>query len=78
MIHGEDIKMRYEENDKSRGICAKCKRIVGTTFRNAPLKLDSCDIQNILQGFCDECGCPVSIPHQSSSKIRERLDELDI
>jgi ribosomal protein S27AE len=64
---------RYKEGDKSRGICGKCKKIVDTTFRYDTLKLDSYDIKNILQGFCDECGDVISIPHQSSYKIGKAL-----
>jgi len=60
-----------KEGDKSKGACEKCRKLVITTFRYAPLKYNNLVIPDILQGFCDECGEPVSIPHQSSYKIKE-------
>jgi len=60
-----------KEGDKSKGPCEKCRKLVTETFRLAPLKYNGLIIPDILQGFCDECGEPVSIPHQSSYKIKE-------
>ena len=61
----------YKEGDVSKGLCYKCKKLVGTSFRFAPYNFNGLMIPDILQGFCDVCGSPVSIPHQSSFKIKE-------
>ncbi len=66
-----------KEGDKSRGPCEKCRKLVNTTFRYAPLKYNELVIPDILQGFCDNCGEPVSIPHQSSFKIREFRERVN-
>lgn len=60
----------YKEGDKSKGPCYTCEKLVNTTFRFASYKYQSVAIPDILQGFCDECGDSVSIPHQSSDKIK--------
>lgn len=67
----------YKEGDKSRGPCYECKKLVSTTFRYAPLKHNELTIPDILQGFCDICGKAVSIPHQSSFKIKEYRERVN-
>lgn len=66
-----------KEGDKSKGPCEKCRKLVNTTFRYAPLKYNELLIPDILQGFCDECGESISIPHQSSFKIREFRERMN-
>jgi hypothetical protein len=71
----------FKEGDKSRAVCDTCKKIVSTTFRYSPYNYDGLIIPDILQGFCDVCGVVVSIPHQSSYKIkefRERAKTVDL
>lgn len=63
--------MVYKEGDKSKAICEKCSKVVITTFKYADFIVNDNKISNILQGFCDECGESVSIPHQSTLKIYE-------
>lgn len=60
-----------KEGDKSKGLCDKCRKLVNTTFSYAAYKYNNFMIPNILQGFCDKCGTAVSIPHQSTYKIKE-------
>lgn len=60
-----------KEGDKSKGLCEKCRKLVNTTFSYTAYKYNNLVIPNILQGFCDECGTAVSIPHQSTFKIKE-------
>lgn len=66
-----------KDGDKSKGPCEKCRKLVNTTFLYAPLKHNGLVIPDILQGFCDECGESVSIPHQSSFKIREYRERVN-
>jgi len=67
----------HKEGDKSRAVCDTCKNIVSTTFRYAPYNYEELTISDILQGFCDVCGVVVSIPHQSSYKIKEFRERVN-
>lgn len=67
-----------KEGDKSKAICERCKSIVPTTFRYAGFILNGVKIPEVLQGFCDKCGDVVSLPHQSSYKIKEFRETLDV
>ena len=66
----------FKEGDKSKGICNECGKLVFITFKNTPFKYKEFIIPNLLQGFCDECGESVSIPHQSTLKIKEFTEKL--
>lgn len=67
----------YKEGDKSKGPCEKCRKLVNTTFKYAALKYKGLVIPEILQDFCDICGSPVSIPHQSTYRIREYREQYN-
>ena len=67
----------FKDGDKSKGPCEKCRKLVCTTFHYAPLKYDKLTIPDILQSFCDECGESVSIPHQSSYRIKEYRERVN-
>lgn len=67
----------YKENDKSKAVCENCNGIVNTTFQYANFKHEKLIIPDILQGFCDKCGASVSIPHQSTFKIKSYRVEKD-
>jgi len=60
-----------KEGDKSRGICPNCEKVVKTIFRLGELKFKGVSIKDVLQAYCTECGDSVSIPHQSTQKIKE-------
>jgi hypothetical protein len=64
----------HKENDTSKAVCEKCNKIVSTTFHYADFAFNNYRIPNILQGFCDICGESVSLPHQSTFKIKEYRD----
>ena len=66
----------YKEDDKSQGICESCKKVVSTTFKYAPLKYKGAIIPDVLQDFCDNCGESVSIPPQSTFKLKEFRESL--
>lgn len=59
----------YKENDKSKAICEKCRKIVTTTFKYSDFERWNIVVPDVLLDFCDECGSLVSIPHQSTYKI---------
>jgi hypothetical protein len=61
----------YKEGDKSKGPCYNCNEIVPTTFRYANYKTKGLTIPNVMQGFCSRCHNAVSLPHQSSFRIKE-------
>jgi predicted amidophosphoribosyltransferase len=66
-------KVILREGDKGLAICPHCEKNVFTTFKYAKYKINGKTIPNVLQGFCDECGKPITIPHQSSMTIRDGL-----
>jgi len=61
----------HKEGDKSKAICEECGSIVPVTFRYAPFMAEGLKVPEVLQGFCDKCGESVSLPHQSTYRIRE-------
>ncbi|MBL8024807.1 MAG: hypothetical protein JNL74_00255 [Fibrobacteres bacterium] len=61
----------HKEGDKSKAICERCKEIVPVTFRYAPFMAQGLKVPEVMQGFCDKCGDSVSLPHQSTYRIRE-------
>ena len=64
----------HKEGETSKALCDHCKEIVPVTFRYADLKAHGLVIPDILQGFCDNCGEPVSLPHQSTYNIGNVID----
>ncbi len=64
----------YKENDKSKAICNKCG-LVSTTFkvRDVPFSTKNGYARGILAGVCDKCGEVVSVPQQSTPRIKESL-----
>lgn len=65
----------YMESEKSKGICKKCKILVPITFQVASVPLSSKKgrVEDVLVGKCDHCQHIVSIPQQSSPRIKEVL-----
>ena len=61
----------HKEGEKSKAICEDCKKNVSTTFKYANFLINGHEIPDILQGFCNEFGAVVSLPHQSTFKIKE-------
>ena len=68
----------FKEGDHSKALCEKCGDIVQTTFRYGKYKAEGAIISDVLQGFCDVCGTLVSLPHQSSYKIKEYRERHDL
>jgi hypothetical protein len=61
----------YIEGEKSKGFCKKCKKIVQTTFK---VSSRSTKVSGVLVGQCDVCDQIVSIPQQSSPRIKEVIN----
>lgn len=61
----------FSEGDKSRAICAECKKLSTTTFgyRDVPFSDASGVVKDILVGVCDHCDQVASIPSQSTPAI---------
>lgn len=66
----------FKEGEKSKGICQICKQQVSTTFEvtSVPLSSGKGVVDNILAAICDQCKNVVSIPHQSTPRIRETIN----
>lgn len=65
----------YTEGEKSKGLCQICKKLVPTTFKVSSVSLSSGKgrVGGILVAKCDRCDHTVSIPQQSSPRIKEVL-----
>lgn len=66
----------YTEGEKSKGLCEVCKKLVPTTFKVSSVKLSSGkgSVDGILVAKCDYCDHTVSVPQQSSPRIKEVLN----
>jgi hypothetical protein len=53
--------MIAKEGEKSRAVCAKCRKIVNVTYKRAPFLFYGSLIQGVLQGFCDRCGSSAQV-----------------
>jgi len=65
----------YKVGDKSKGLCEQCKKLVSTTFKikEVPLSSGKKKVSDLLVAVCDRCEHVVSIPQQSSIRIKETL-----
>lgn len=65
----------YIEGEKSKGLCECCKKMITTTFKvsSVPLSSGNGQVDGILAGTCDFCGHIVSIPQESSARVKEVL-----
>ena len=63
----------YKQGEKSAGYCRRCKASVQTTFRCESYTIPETEtvVPGVLQAFCDTCGEIVSLPQQSTYKIKE-------
>lgn len=66
----------FTEGEKSKGLCEVCKKLVPTTFKVSSIALSSGkgNVDGILAAKCDHCDHIVSIPQQSSPRIKEVLN----
>jgi len=75
----EDQQM-FKENEKSKAICERCKKVVVTTIKKTNYMIPGTKkiVSDILLGFCDECQDLVSIPHESALQISNFIFPKDI
>lgn len=68
-----------QEGEKSKAICNSCEDLRGITYlyRDYTLK-NGTKVPNVLQGICDICGKAITIPAQSTPKIKQYLEEKDV
>lgn len=66
----------YKLNEKSKGICESCKKLVPTTFKLASVPFSNGHgvVDDILCATCDHCETIVSIPQQSAPRIKEAMN----
>lgn len=66
----------FKLGEKSKGVCNDCKKVVSTTFKlcTVPLSSGKGSASDILAAACDHCGHIVSIPQQSTPRIKEALN----
>ncbi len=63
----------WKENDRSRGICPKCKELREIIFlrRSFYLKKSKRNVKGVLMGICATCNETVSVPPQSVARLKE-------
>ncbi len=68
----------WKEGDRSRSVCERCKRLVGTRFERRTVNLErpAVAVPDVLVAACTSCGETVAIPAQSSPRLQaaRRLD----
>ena len=65
-----------KEGDKSSGICEDCDKIVTVTFKYGTFETDDGrKAENVLLGYCDECGRLMLLPAQSEADVDKKLKE---
>lgn len=63
----------YQEGQKSKILCTYCESMQDTTFLIKDYTINNKTIKDLLVGVCDKCGEIVSIPSNSTEKIKEGL-----
>lgn len=63
----------FIEGRKSEAVCRHCKTLVSTTLRTRayPLEESGIAVPGVLVGVCDVCDEIVTIPHQSTYRLRD-------
>ncbi len=63
----------WKENDRSKGICSKCKELGEIVFQRRPfyLKKTKKSVKDVLVGVCAICDEMVSVPPQSTARLKE-------
>lgn len=63
----------FIEGQKSEAVCRHCKKLVSTTIRTRAYALEESEIKvpGVLVGVCDTCNEIVTIPHQSTYRLRD-------
>ena len=64
----------YKVNDKTKGVCHQCKKLVEATMmiRDVPSS-EGKIVKNILVSVCDECNSVIATPQQSAKEIKKQL-----
>jgi hypothetical protein len=65
-----------KEGDRGQAICRDCRKPVSTTYeyRTVHLEQTGVDVPDVLVGACDGCGGVVSIPAQSTPRLKAARD----
>lgn len=62
-----------KESDRGDGVCRSCEALVETEYRRRPVYLEESDVEveDVLVGVCIQCDETVTIPAQSSPRLKE-------
>lgn len=70
----------WNEGDRSRAVCERCRKVVATRFERRTVHLEGprpVDVPHVLVAACAVCGEVAAIPPQSSPRLREARRESD-
>jgi hypothetical protein len=61
------------QGDESSAICHKCRKLRPTRFeyRTVRLEKSKIDVPDVLVGVCQTCDTTVTLPHQSTPRLKE-------
>lgn len=61
------------EGEREEGLCPACEawRRIGYEYRTIHLEESDVDVEGVLVGVCEACGEVVSVPPQSTPRLRE-------
>lgn len=62
-----------KEGDRGQAVCEQCRQRTSTTYQYRTVRLErtGVDVSDVLVAVCDTCGGVVSIPAQSTPKLKE-------
>lgn len=70
----------FREGDLSEAICYTCHgwREERFEYRTIRLKKSKVDVKDVLVGVCTTCDSTVTVPHQSTPKIKEARESVPV
>ncbi len=62
-----------KEGDRGQAACPTCEAVVAThyEYRTVHLEQTGVDVENVLVGVCNVCDSTITIPAQSTPKLKE-------
>ena len=64
--------------EKTKVACEQCQLLQPGTWNYGPLSMsDGTSIDQVMLSYCDVCGTPCSMAHQSSWRLREAREEKE-
>lgn len=68
------------DGERGKGMCPECRKRVAIryAYRSVRLERSEVEVSNVLVGVCETCAETVSIPAQSTPKLKEAREEKTV